>query len=269
MVELISILILGGIFSGFTAGLFGIGGGSFLIPLFLYLLPKFGASSTQAMHQAVATSLAIIIPSTLSASYKQYRLKNIDMTMVKTWIPFVSIGLLGALLSFEHISSTLLQKIFVFYLLSCALYMFFESPKTKNQPIIKIPFISYAVVGLFVGILSTLLGVGGGTITTPYFTLYRYPLKKAIAISSVTGIFIGLLGTLFMIFSGLNQAGLARFSLGYVNLLSVFILAPFCIISSSYGVKVGNSIPEKVLKIMYACFLMSIATYIYFSNISA
>jgi uncharacterized membrane protein YfcA len=63
MVELVCIGVLGGLFSGFTAGLFGIGGGSFLIPLFLYLLPKLGASGAQVMHQAVATSLAIIIPS--------------------------------------------------------------------------------------------------------------------------------------------------------------------------------------------------------------
>lgn len=269
MVELISIFILGGLFSGFTAGLFGIGGGSFLIPLFLYLLPKIGASPTQTMHQAVATSLAIIIPSTLSASYKQYRLKNIDFSVVKSWVPFVSIGLLAAILSFEHISSTLLQTIFVLYLLSCALYMFFESPSPESQHTIKIPLISYALVGLLVGVLSTLLGVGGGTMTTPYFTLYRYPLKKAIAISSVTGIFIGLLGTLFMIFSSLNQTGLARFSLGYVNILSVVILTPFCIISANYGVKVSNFVPEKYLKILYAFFLISIATYIYFNNINA
>ena len=267
MFELVCLSILGGLFSGFSAGLFGIGGGSFLIPFFLYLLPKFGASSVQVMHQAVATSLAIIIPSSLSASYKQYQLKNIDIPIIKKWIPCVSIGLLGALLVFSHIPSVTLTIIYISYLSISALYICFQSPQKKNQGIITISFFSYAPVGLLVGILSTFLGVGGGTMTTPYFMVYQYPLKKAIAISSVTGVFIGFFGSLCMILSSLDQTGLARFSLGYVHLFSVFLLTPFCIIAANYGVKIGNRIPSQSLKIIYAGFILSLAVYVYCKNI--
>jgi uncharacterized membrane protein YfcA len=153
--------------------------------------------------------------------------------------------------------------------LTCAGYIFFQSPPKENQSILTISFFSYALVGLLVGLLSTFLGVGGGTMTTPYFMLYRYPLKKAIAISSVTGVFIGLFGSFFMILSSLTQSGLAHFSLGYVNLLSVFLLTPFCIIAANYGVKAANFIPNRYLKIMYAGFLLSLAICIYLQNIFA
>ena len=100
MLTLIACFIIGGLFSGFTAGLFGVGGGSFLIPLFLYLLPKLGTTPPQVMHQAVATSLAIIIPSTLAASIEQYKLKHINVPILKKWIPPVFFGLVLASFNF-------------------------------------------------------------------------------------------------------------------------------------------------------------------------
>lgn len=265
MPDLIIILICGGLFAGFTAGLFGIGGGSFLIPLFIYLLPKLGTNSAQVMHQAVATSLAIIIPSTLSASFKQYRQGNIDQHLLKSWIPFVLLGLLVVMFFFNHISSKTLQVIFIVYLCICALYMLLKKPLSNDTPAKVIPFISYATMGFTVGALSVLLGVGGGTVTVPYFTYYQYPLKKAIALSSVTGVFVGLFGTLFMIFNGLHAPNLAQFSLGYVNILSVLMLSPFCIIAANYGAKVSNQLSESVFKILYVIFLVGIIAFIYFN----
>jgi uncharacterized membrane protein YfcA len=263
MLTLLIYFVLGGLFSGFTAGLFGIGGGSFLIPLFIFLLPKLGASSAQVMHQAVATSLAIIIPSTLSASFKQYQQGNIETSILKTWIPFVALGLLLVILVFDRISSTALQYIFIGYLFLCVLYMLFKRVPSADEVVKKVPFMSCALVGFLVGALSVLLGIGGGTVTIPFFTYYRHPLKKAIALSSVTGVFIGVLGTIFMIVSSLHETHLAKFSWGYVNILSVVMLAPFCIISAAYGAKVSDRLPESVLKILYALFLMSIIIFIY------
>lgn len=262
MTELIVYLVLGGLFSGFTAGLFGVGGGSFLIPLFLFLLPKLGTSNQQLMHQAIATSLAIIIPSTISASYKQYRQGNIEKTILKIWLPFVSIGLLSVILIFNRMSSSILQDLFIIYLLICALYMLFKKNPTSEQLEKKIPTLSCAIMGFFVGALSVLLGIGGGTVTVPYFSHYQYPLKKAISISSVTGVFVGLLGTLFMIFNGLHEPHLARFSLGYVNILCVLVLSPFCIIAALFGAKMSNQLSESTLKILYIVFLFTIIIFI-------
>lgn len=264
MLTLIGWFIVGGLFSGFTAGLFGVGGGSFLIPLFLYLLPKLGTSDPQIMHQAVATSLAIIVPSTLAASIEQYKLKHIDMDLIKKWIPPVFIGLVLASFNFHRLSSTLLQMIFIVYLLSCALYMLFTPKSSLPQKVSRIPAFSFYTAGFLVGIFSVLLGIGGGTMTTPYFSWYRYPIKKAIAISSVTGIFIGALGSFSMIAAGWHAPGLAPYSFGYVNLFAVLILTPFCIFSAKMGAKLGNKIENQTLNLLYVVFLLSIATFVAF-----
>ncbi len=252
-------LILGGLFSGLTAGLFGVGGGSFLIPLFLYLLPKLGTSSAHVMHQAVATSLAIIIPSTLAASIEQYKLGHIEMNTLKGWIPPVFVGLCVASFTFHRMSSKSLQIVFIVYLVACAGYMLVHKKNTSGEHIRTISKMAYWIGGVLVGVFSVLLGIGGGTMTTPYFTWYRYPLKKAIAISSVTGVFIGLLGTFSMIIAGSKQSGLAPYSFGYVNLLATFLITPFCLFSAQMGAKIGNKISSKTLNLMYIGFLLTMA----------
>ncbi len=265
MLTLIACFIIGGLFSGFTAGLFGVGGGSFLIPLFLYLLPKLGTTPPQVMHQAVATSLAIIIPSTLAASIEQYKLKHINVPILKKWIPPVFFGLVLASFNFHRLSSFLLQIIFIIYLLCCASYMLLTKKRMADQQAIpNISTRSCYTAGFLVGIFSVLLGIGGGTMTTPYFTWYRYPIKKAIAISSVTGVFIGALGSLSMIIAGWNDTGLAPYSFGYVNLLAAMILTPFCLFSAKIGAQVGNKIHNQTLNLLYVGFLMCIALFVAF-----
>ncbi len=262
MLILIGLFVLGGLFSGFTAGLFGIGGGSFLIPMFLYLLPKLGTSEAQVMHQAVATSLAIIVPSTLSASYEQYKLQHLDVVVLKKWIPPVFLGLVLTSLGFHRLSSSMLQIIFIIYLLCCAGYMLFSKKYPPEQRAKSISRGSYYIAGFLIGVLSVLLGIGGGTMTTPYFTWYCYPFKKAIAISSVTGVFIGILGSISMIIAGWHQSGLAPYSLGYVSLFATAILTPFCLISARVGAKVGNQIENKTLNLLYISFLLCIAGFV-------
>lgn len=262
--DLILVFIIGGLFAGFAAGLFGTGGGTILIPLFLFLLPKLGTSAHQVMHQAIATSLAIIVPSALAASFKQYKLKNLDVSIVRNWLPYVAIGAVGTSLVFTTISSNALQITFIVYLLLCALYLFFKQPSTYNEPNeIKIPLYSRSIGGLLVGVFSVLLGVGGGTITVPYFMYYQYPLKNSIAISSATGFFVGLLGSVFAIYTGFYEQGLAVYSLGYVNVLSLVLLSPFSIVAATYGARASNAIPEKYLNRMFVLFLIIIAGYIY------
>lgn len=262
--ELILVFILGGLFAGFSAGLFGTGGGTILIPLFLFLLPKLGVSSEQVMHQAIATSLAIIVPSAFAASLKQYKLRNLEVAILKNWLPYVTIGAVGTSFVFTTISSNVLQITFIIYLLLCALYLFFKKAPTQNKSnSVHIPFYSSSIGGIVVGVFSVLLGVGGGTITVPYFMYFEYPLKKAIAISSATGFFVGLMGSLFAIYTGWHAQGLALYSLGYVNMLSFVLLFPFCIIAATYGAKASNAIPEKYLNRMFMLFLLIIAGYIY------
>ncbi len=259
------IFSIGGLIAGFTAGLFGLGGGAVLIPLLLFLLPKIGATMDAAMHQAVGTSLAIIVFSALVASLKQYTANNLDLSLLKRWIPFVLLGVLGATAVFKSIPALTLEVLFMAYLILCAGYMAFKklNPATFTKHEKKISLLSLSTAGVFVGALSTFLGIGGGTFTVPYYMANHYSLKKAIALSSATGLFIGAVGALSAIYSGYNSLGLANYSLGYVNVLSLIIITPFSMFAATYGVKINHRLNEHTLKLLYLFFLLIIVGYVY------
>lgn len=262
---LMVLFIVGGLAAGLTSGLFGLGGGAVLVPLFLFLLPKIGASPEMAMHQAAGTSLAIIVPSAFTAAFKQYQLNNLDLAVLKTWIPFVLLGIVVASLGFKHISSIVLQVVFMVYLLLCAIYMLIKKPPQESQDrqALKIAPWSQSIAGTFVGALSIFLGIGGGTFIVPYYLANNFPFKKAIAISSATGFFIGVIGALSAMWVGFGYHGLAKYSIGYVNVMSWALIAPFSILAAVYGVKLNHCLKEYQLKILYVAFLFSIIAYVY------
>lgn len=266
IIEFSCIFSIGGLFAGFTAGLFGLGGGAVLVPLFLFLLPKIGATLDATMHQAVGTSLAIIVFSAFAAALKQYKTNNLDLSLLKAWIPFVLLGVLAATAVFKYIPALTLEILFMSYLILCAGYMYFKNPildpATKSER--KISSLSLSCAGIFVGALSTFLGIGGGTFTVPYYMANHYSLKKSIALSSATGLFIGIVGALSAIYSGYGSSGLANYSLGYVNILSLILITPFSMFAATYGVKINHRLNEQTLKILYVIFLLVIVCYVYY-----
>lgn len=263
--EFCFIFSIGGLIAGFTAGLFGLGGGAVLVPLFLFLLPKIGATLDAAMHQAVGTSLAIIVFSAFAASLKQYKSNNLDLSLLKRWIPYVLLGVLCATTVFKYIPALTLEVLFMAYLILCAGYMYFKKPnQTSTNSDKKISSLSLSTAGIFVGALSTFLGIGGGTFTVPYYMANHYSLKKAIALSSATGLFIGAVGAISAIYSGYDSSGLANYSLGYVNILSLIIITPFSMFAAHYGVKINHRLNEHTLKLLYVIFLLIIVGYVYY-----
>lgn len=271
MVHLIQLCLLfsiGGLIAGLTAGLFGLGGGAVLVPLLLILLPKIGATPNMAMHQAVGTSLAIIVFSTLMASYKQYQDKNLDLNLLRRWIPWVLIGVIAASFMFKHVPAKTLQLLFMGYMLLCALYMMFKKPAapvalSEQRPISRK---SLSLAGGFVGMLSIFLGVGGGTFTVPYFMANQYTLKRAIALSAATGLFVGVVGSVFSMVSGYGATGGAHYSIGYVNFLALLLVTPFSMYAAIYGVKLNHRLATKTLTWSYVGFLLAIVADMAYSH---
>ena len=89
----IVLLIVVGVFGGYVAGLFGIGGGVVLVPTFVTLFPYFGTSLAVLMHAAVGTCLALIVPGALMATRKQQQQGNLDLALLRSWLPAVCIGI--------------------------------------------------------------------------------------------------------------------------------------------------------------------------------
>jgi uncharacterized membrane protein YfcA len=252
-----------GFATGVASGLFGIGGGTVLIPLLITLFSQFGVTPALDMHIAIATSLALIIPMSTASSVSHYRNHTLDLNFSKSWIPGICFGALIGVFFINYTSSFWLKVFFSIYLLFCIIYSVFE--KAPNDDCTGNPPIKFLVpFSVIVGCCSTMLGIGGGTFTTPILTFFNYPIKKALAISSFTGLFIGIIGTIIIALSSISIKGLPPFSLGFVNWFVFLLVMPTAIIGSIIGVKCENKLSNKTLErayIIFLCIVFSLMIY--------
>ena len=253
-----------GLGAGFASGLFGIGGGIVRIPIFMFLFPVFGIGHAVVMHVAIGTSVAMVIPTAIMATRKQYKFGNFDWKFYRTWALGLLTGVAGGMLLIPYLSTEILKWIFAAFLLVLATYVGFGGSRmvlTHRPP----GQILRAALGTFVGAFAALTGTGGGAITGPTLKAFSVPLKKAIATASATGLVIGSAATVAMIVQGWAVPGRPSFSLGYVDLVICGAMLPTTLVSTPLGVKVNHLLPEKVLKVTYTVLLFVIAAYVIYS----
>lgn len=255
------ILIFTGLFAGFFGAFFGIGGGTILVPTLLAIYTYLDLDKEIDMHQAVAASLALVIFNTLAAGYKHYKSKNIPVDFFKGWALWLFLGCVIASIIMAYVPALFLKIVFTTYLFLVVAYHFFKKELDKEKKDHLPQGAAKILGGIIMGGLSQLLGLAGGTFTTPYFSFFGCPVKKAMAISIAGGVLIGTVGTIAVIINGLGVAGRLPYSLGYVNLLTVALIAPFVVLSSPWGVKASARVPEKALNLSYTLFLLLLATY--------
>jgi uncharacterized protein len=255
--NVILILLVIGAVTGFLAGLFGIGGGTVLIPVFLTIFPWIGIEHDRLMHIAVATSLALILPTAITSSMTHFRLGHIDMHIVKKWVPGLIVGIIIGSIAIHFVPTYVLKVAFTCYLLLCFIFTFVKSECTEcddGGP----PKLISAISSFFVGGFSTLLGIGGGTFTVPILIYFKYPLKKAIGISALTGFFIGLIGATVIMIGSYHVPDLPKYSIGYVNFLVFAAVAPTAILTSPLGTRCTEMFNDKHLMVIYTLFLLCV-----------
>lgn len=255
----ILILILTGAGVGFTTGLLGIGGGFILVPILFVLLEAIGVESTLAIRMAFGTSLAVIIPTAISSAYGHYRKQQVvfKAAMVLGASGFVG-GLLGGYIA-THTSGEILKTIFALVLLLVALRMlFFKEPEVERVKVENV--LLFLLVGFIAGILSGLVGIGGGIILIPVMVLLLgFSMKEAGGTTSAVIIFTSLGGIISYILNGLNTPGLPPYSVGYINLFQMIILIIFSIPMAQVGAWASHKLPEKELRYIFVVLLIYIS----------
>jgi uncharacterized membrane protein YfcA len=245
-----AILLIGvGLVTGYASGLFGIGGGLLRIPIFLYLMPVLGVPSALAMHVAAGTSLAVAVPTTISASHSHHRAGNIDVGLLRTWLPALAIGVVIGLIATRYLSGRALECLFAALVLVAGIRMLVprahkgsshstehcppggdESASPAEDPQAHLP--SRPVLSIFalaIGVISPMVGIIGGTFTTPVLTACRYPIHRAVAVSCVGGLVVSVLGTIGFVVTGWDAAGLPARFIGYVDPLAFLLMTrPAC-----------------------------------------
>ena len=246
-----------GLVSGFFAGLFGIGGGTIRMPIFIYLFPWLGIAHPVMMHVATATSMALVIPSAIASTRKHYKLGDLDLGLFKTWAIGLFIGVVIGSILLPFGSTEILQALFSIYIVLVGFYIAFSHGRFS---IGQEPPKGAKMVGIssVVGLIAAMTGTSGGTLTTPILSAFNMQLERAMAISAATGLITGTVGAAGAIIGGWNAKELPAYSLGYVDVVIFIVMVPTVMIGAPIGVSVSHKMNERTLQLTYALLLIII-----------
>lgn len=248
--------------AGFLAGLFGIGGGAVMVPVFSELFERIGGVDTPFQSLAVSTSLAVIVVTGIQSARTHYSVINpdtgervMDVETLKKYVIFVPLGVLAGLFVLGASNQSSLILIFAAVAGLIGLQTLFM-PKGLNfsQGGPKTPVAQIGGVGI--GLISVLMGIGGGVLNNMFMTLQGTPLKRAIATSAAVGVLIAVPGTVGAIYVGWGAVGLPPLSLGYVNILVMLVAIPITSFMAPIGARLTHSLPSQTVKTAFGIFLL-------------
>ena len=260
---IMALIIAGGV-AGVLAGLFGIGGGAILVPVFYQMLGVLEVDEAIRMHLSVGTSLAIIVPTSLRSFQGHLGKGAPDVDLLKSFSFVVPVGVILAALVAAYLSSGMLRAIFAFCSLVIALRLLFGKEHWKLADDVPRGIWKY-VAGWSIGFFSTFMGIGGGVFNNTYMTLFGRPIHQAVATSSGTGILISIPGVIGYMWAGWGVAGLPPFSIGYINLLMVLVIIPVTLLVAPIGVKLAHSLSKRNLEKGFGIFLILVSARFFLS----
>lgn len=264
VLALILALVAAGALAGFLAGLFGIGGGAILVPVLYQFLTFLQIDDSVRMHVAVATSLGIILPTSIRSLLAHNKRGAVDLELLKSWVVPVPLGVIAASLVAAHVSGSGLRGIFAVLALLFGLRMLLNRSDWRLGD--EIPgFPVRPICGVLIGFFSTLMGIGGGVMNNTFMTLYGRSILQAVATSSGTGLLISVPGTIGLVWAGWGAEHLPPFSLGFVNLLGVALIIPVTTLAAPYGVKLAHALPKRRMEILFGTFLLIVSVRFFLS----
>jgi uncharacterized membrane protein YfcA len=250
---LIAMLVVAGLLAGFLSGLLGIGGGGVLVPVLYETFGVVGVPEDIRMHLTLGTTLAVIAPTVLSSFAAHKARGSVDMAVVRRMAPWIVLGVTLGIVIAKDASSEALRWVWVIFGSLLAIKMALGRDDWRIADVLpEPPLLEAASFGI--GIISTLMGIGGATFTVPLLTLYGRPLLQSVATATGIGPMIALPGIAGYLLSGWNAPGLPEFSVGYVN-LGALMIAPLGVFAAPFGVHMAHGISKRKLEIAFAIFI--------------
>ncbi len=248
-------LCVTGMVSGVFAGLLGIGGGAIMVPALALAFETLGYGGDVAQHVAVASSLAIIIPTGAMSARAHYRRGAVDVPILRYWAPFVLGGtLLGGLMA-GWFSGNALRIVFGVMALLIAVNIVTPVQQRLMGHLRGSPA-THRISAAIVGYISALMGVGGGSLSVPTMVAFGETMHKAVGTGAAIGVFIAVGGTIGFIISGWTTAGLPPLSLGYISLPALVLVGGFAALTAPVGAALAHRLDQRTLKYVFAVFLV-------------
>ncbi|ADL54352.1 sulfite exporter TauE/SafE family protein [Gallionella capsiferriformans] len=247
---------------GLLGGLFGIGGGTVLVPVLLLLFDAQQFPPEHLLHLALGTSMATIIFTALASLYKHHQHRAVDWNVVRTITPGILIGTgLGSLLA-TSIPTHFVGILFALFVYFAAAQILFDlrPPVSRQLP----GKLIIRLFGVFAGTLSSLVSIGGGTVVIPFLLRSNLSIRHAIGTSAAISFPVAIGGTIGYVATGLNASGLPPLSLGYVYLPCLLWTAAASVITAPLGAKAAHRMNIGVLRKLFAVLLLLLATKLLF-----
>lgn len=254
---IVAALVVAGGLVGVLAGLFGVGGGAISVPVFYEVLQRLGYPDDIAMPIAVGTSLAVIIPTSLNSARGHQLRGTLDMDILRIWAVPVVLGVLVGAVIARFAEPEVFQIVFILVsginatklLTGGKGWRLGETLPGKGR---------MRAYGAVTGLLSSLMGIGGGAISNLLLTLHGVPIHRAISTSAGVGVLIALPGTLGYVLAGWGKPGLPPDALGYVSLLALAAVIPSSLVTTRMGVRLAHRLSRRALETAFGLFLLTV-----------
>lgn len=250
----ILILIVVGAFAGTFAGLLGIGGGIIIVPVLAIVFENQGVNIDVLMHLAIGTSLATIVITSLSSIRAHQQHQAIHWDVFKRITPGIVVGgFVGALIA-KIMPGSDLRLVFGIFMLFVAAQMIFGNASKPHRQLPKT--FGMFIAGSVIGTLSSLMGVGGGSMSVPFLTWCNMAIRNAVATSSAIGLPIAIAGVAGFIFTGWGIEHRPALSMGFVNVPAFFSIIVASTLFAPVGARITHRISPKRLKLFFGYFLL-------------
>ena len=246
-------LMATGVLAGLLAGLLGVGGGIVIVPVLYFVFQGMGMGSIEAMSLATGTSLATIIPTSISSIRSHHRKGNVDWGLIQRWWLWLLLGVIagGALIS--GFKSTLFILLFALIAGFVSLRMLLA---TKASLLDMPSLLVQRIVASIIGFLSVMVGIGGGTLGVPILSKFSFVTHRAVGTAAAFGLIIALPGAIMMFLLGTTPENSPFGTYGAINIPSLLAIIPLTVLFAPVGVSLAQKLNAATLKKVFAVVLL-------------
>jgi uncharacterized membrane protein YfcA len=251
-------LAAAGACTGVLAGLFGVGGGTVIVPVLYEVFKLYGVPDEIRTPLCIGTSLAVIVPTSISSFLGHYRKGAVDINVLKGWIVPIAMGVIVGVVAASFAKPILFKMVFIVVCLFLAVRLLAGKDKWKLGETLPSTG-GMSGYGIVIGSSASLMGIGGGLVANVVLSLYRFPIHAAVATASGVGLIVSIPGALGYVLTGWGHPGLPPLSLGYVSLIGFELLTPLSLVTVRYGVSLAHQLNKRQMELALSIYLILIS----------
>jgi uncharacterized protein len=256
LILLALVLIAAGGLSGFLAGMFGVGGGTVVVPVLYEVFVVLDVADELRMPLCAGTSLALIIPTSIASFTSHRKTDAVNFDLLRLWSVPIIAGVIGGTVLARYAPAAVFKTLFVMVALLTAVRLIFRDRlPTLGQDVPRGLGLPY---GLTIGLSASLIGIGGGILSNVIMTFHGRAIHESIATSAGVGVMVSIPGALGYVLAGWDQTGLPPFSAGFVSIAAVLALMPSGFLAAKFGARVAHHVSRRRLELCFATYLIMV-----------